>query len=98
MSESGTEKFATDGMSRTDGRRSPWRPTWPIGDHDDFVSDLSDGGWARLKLARDGLGHGRWHWTIAGRGPRESGWAASREAGEAALSRHLGPHRSTSAG
>ncbi len=66
-----------------------WRPTWPVGPADDFVADLPDIGWARLKQVDDHLGHRVWQWIIGGRASPEAGSAEAREMAEDALRRRL---------
>jgi hypothetical protein len=73
----------------TFGPKLAWRLTWPVGPADDFVADLPDAGWTRLKRVDDHLGHHIWHWTIGGRASPAAGSAETREAAEETLRRRL---------
>lgn len=66
-----------------------WRPTWPIGRPDDFVADLTDGGWVRLRRLAAATGPAAWEWTIGGRHVSDTGRADTHEAAEAAVRQRL---------
>ena len=87
---------ASDPTSRSDtaearppSRAFAWRPTWPMGQPDDLVTDPAHGGWARMKRTGEFFGPSAWEWTIGGRPSSRTGRAGSREAAEEALPSHL---------
>lgn len=72
--------------------RLTWRPTWPFGCDDDFVADLPERGWARVRRIMAGPHADEWRWSIESAGERGTGWEEGCDAAMAAVDAHVFPH------
>ncbi len=58
-------------------RHLAWRPTWPKGERDDFVTDAPDGaGYARVRRVFEPSQAPAWRWSLDWRAVRRDGLAA----------------------
>lgn len=58
-------------------RHLAWRPTWPKGARDDFVTDAPDGaGYGRVRRVAGPTEAPRWRWSLDWRSVRRDGVAA----------------------